>query len=463
LKTLGIDDRESGRDDDIASIAWLVRIGSAGAPLRRPERIGLEHIPRLILGRRDQGDLDGPSAHPSNPGRAEVFDPWMSGEHAELIRTGGGWELRDLGSSNGTWVWGQRRSSVTLNDGDLFDTGGTFWLFRHMVARDPLPTYPAEDLLGSLYPPLVELADRVRRVARTRVPVMLLGATGTGKEVIARELHRLSGRAGPFVAINTGAIQKSLTASELFGVEKGAHSTAEASRIGQVRSAEGGTFLLDEVGDTPIEVQVALLRLLQESEVLPVGGTIPQRVDVRFVCATHRDLAAMVKNGEFRQDLYGRIKGCTLEAPSLEDRAEDIGLLIGRFLRRYGGEGLTFSTTAYRALVQYHWPLNIRELEKTVETAIALAPRNRIELEHLPREIRDSRPLESRAAKEVVPISSPEIDVETPDAALARELVRMMTLHNGNVSRVAKSMGRSRMQVHRWIKRLNVDPATYRR
>jgi DNA-binding NtrC family response regulator len=462
LKTLSIDQREPGREDEQEATPWLVRVGSAGAPRRQPELISLESVDRLILGRRDSGDLHAPSASPKHPGRAEVFDPWMSGEHAELVRTSEGFELHDLGSSNGTWIWGQRRTATLLQDGDLFDTGGTFWLYRSMIARDPLPTQPSDDVLGSLYPPLIELAERVRRVARTRVPVMLLGETGTGKEVLAREMHRLSGRTGPFIAINTGAIQRSLVASELFGVEKGAHSTAEVSRIGQVRTAEGGTFLLDEVGDTPMEVQVALLRLLQESEVLPVGGTNPVKLDVRFMCATHRDLTAMVKSGEFRADLYGRIKGCTLEVPSLEDRAEDIGMLIGRFLERYGGESMTFSTTAYRALVQYHWPLNIRELEKTVETAVALAPRDRIELEHLPREIATARPPLTRLRDEAgLPVV--EIADEAPDAALARELDRMMTLHNGNVSRVAKSMGRSRMQVHRWIKRLNVDPAAYRR
>jgi DNA-binding NtrC family response regulator len=458
LKTLGIEQRDPGREEELAPTAWIVRIGSAGSPLRPPETVALirDH---LLIGRRDEGDLDGPAQSLAHPERAEVFDPWMSGDHAEIVRYSDRYELRDLGSSNGTWVWGHKKSSHVLQDGDLFDTGGTFWLFRHMVARDPLPQTPSKDLLGTLYPPLIELSDRIRRIARTRVPVMLLGETGTGKEVLAREVHRLSGRTGSFVAINTGAIQRALVASELFGVEKGAHSTADTSRLGQVRAAEGGTFLLDEIGDTPIEVQVALLRLLQESEVLPVGGTSPLKVDVRFICATHRDLGAMVKAGEFRQDLYGRIKGCTLEAPPLEDRTEDIGLLIGRFLQRYSGEEMTFSTAAYRALVQYQWPQNVRELEKALETAIALAPRNRIELEHLPRELAHGRTAEPRSPAPTKELS----DHEAPDATIAREVVRMMTLHNGNVTRVAKSMGRSRMQVHRWIKKLGLDSGTYRR
>ncbi|MCK6546124.1 sigma 54-interacting transcriptional regulator [Myxococcota bacterium] len=453
MKTLGLDESERARGEVAVPRPWLVRVGSAGRPLGLPELIPLDDVSRLVLGRMDEGR----ERRAPVPGRIEVPDPWMSGEHAEVSLTSEGWQLRDLGSSNGTLIWGTRRSTALLADGDLFETGGTFWLFRSMVTPEELPRVPADGVLGSLQPAYVEMASRLRRVARTRVPVMLLGATGTGKEVLARELHRLSNRTGPFVAINTAAIQKTLVASELFGVEKGAHSTADEARIGQIRAANGGTILLDEIGDMPLEVQVSLLRVLQESEVLPVGGTTPVKVDVRIVCATHQDLAQMVASGAFRADLYARIKGASLDVPTLEDRAEDLGLLIARFLARYGGEELTFSTAAYRALVQYHWPLNVRELEKVIETGVALATHRRIELDHLPREVAAYKPPEARG-RESVPSSGDE----APDDALQREIVRLMTVHKGNVSRVARSMGRSRMQVHRWLKRLAVDPDQFR-
>jgi DNA-binding NtrC family response regulator len=165
----------------------------------------------------------------------------------------------------------------------------------------------------------------------------------------------------------------------------------------------------------------------------------------------------MVRTGVFRADLYARIKGCMLDVPDLVDRAEDIGLLIARFLKKYGGDSVTFSISAYRALLQYPWPLNVRELEKTIEAAVALATRDRVELEHLPRDVASHRAVDPRLKETVQPDDS-----ETLDDALERELVRLMTVNRGNVSKVARSMGRSRMQVHRWLKRLNVNPDQFR-
>lgn len=377
----------------------------------------------------------------------------MSGEHAVLERTEHGWQVSDIGSSNGTLVWGERRSTAMLADGDIFETGSTFWLFRSMVISDTLTLgAPDEGILGSLYPPFVNVAKRLRRVARTRVPVMLLGATGTGKEVLARAIHEGSGRDGPFLAINTAAVQQNLVASELFGVERGAHSMAEKSRIGQIRAADHGTLLLDEIGDMPLEVQVSLLRVLQESEVVPVGGDAPVKVDVRFICATHQDLDEMVESGRFRSDLYARLKGTSLEIPTLEERVDDMGLLIARFLARFDADDLTFSPAAYRALLVYTWPLNIRELEKAVETGIALCDGDRIELEHLPEEVRSYEPPRAKQTPRT----------GTSDEVRHRELIRLLTAHGGNVSAVARSMGYSRMQVHRWLKQLQVDPSDYR-
>jgi DNA-binding NtrC family response regulator len=458
MKTLSID--EKGSDDNQAPRArtWIVRIGSAGSPMGGPEMVLIDGQGRIVFGRKDDGAARGASGELL---RIEVDDPWMSSAHAELVETGDGWHLRDLGSSNGTLLFGQRRSSMSLVDGDVFETGGTFWLFRSAPlsgeVEAALREEPAPDVLGSLAPAFVEMSSRLKKVARTRVPVIFLGATGTGKEVLARKLHEISKRAGAFVAINTAAIQKTLVASELFGAERGAHSTAEEARPGQIRAAEGGTFMLDEIGDMPIEVQVSLLRMLQESEVLPVGGATPIKVDVRIVCATHQNLAEMVRAGSFRADLYARIKGCMLDVPDLADRVEDIGLLIARFLEKYGGRSITFSIPAYRALLQYPWPLNVRELEKTIETAVALAARDRIELEHLPKDVSSYRVADARLKETIVPDES-----ETLDAALEREIVRLMTVNRGNVSKVARSMGRSRMQVHRWLKRLNVDPEQFR-
>jgi DNA-binding NtrC family response regulator len=425
---------------------WLVRMGCAADPMLPPAVVSLTGHERLRIGRLDE-------APSQRADLIEVPDRWMSTEHAELCLTQGGWELRDLGSKNGTRVWGQQRSVAVLADGDILETGSTFWVFRSMmVAEGELPSsVPAPDMLGSLHPPFARVLRELSKIARKNVVVLLVGPTGTGKEVLAKAIHGLSEREGPFLAINTGAVQPNLVASELFGVEKGAHSMAEKSRAGLIRAANGGTLLLDEIGDMPLDVQVSLLRVIQESEVRPVGGDLPLPIDVRFVCATHRDLREMVDGGSFRADLYARIKGTELEIPPLEERAEDIGMLVATFLRRYGGADLTFQPAAYRALAIYNWPLNVRELEKAIQSAIASSESGRIELEHLPREVRSYVPDHAREDRD-----------PADNGMREREIVRLLTAHRGNVSAVARSMGYSRMQVHRWLKQLKIDPGTYR-
>ena len=432
--TQRLSEAERRRPATLPTQTWLARVGSAASPLAPPAIVPLPEA-GVLLGREMVPAVD---------------DPWMSTRHAEVRFEEDRWVLRDLGSINGTSFWGHLATFAELRDGDRFETGGTFWCFRQHARVEPPPNGEGDGDLATLSLAFEPVVDRLRRVARTRVPIMLRGATGTGKEVLARSVHDLSKRPGVFVAINTAAVQKNLVASELFGVERGAHSTAERDRVGQVRVADKGTLLLDEIGDMPFEVQAALLRMLQESEIVPVGGDRPIKVDVRIVCATHQDLEAMVEAGTFRSDLYGRLKGCRLELPTLAERPEDIGVLIGRFLRRYGAEDLSFSVAAYRQLVLYPWPLNIRELEKAIETGIALCEGRCVEVSDLPPEIAEFR-------SDKKPMSEAQLEAE-----YEREIPRMLELHNGNVSAVARSMGLSRMQIHRWIKRLDVSPEDYR-
>jgi len=218
----------------------------------------------------------------------------------------------------------------------------------------------------------------IGRVAGNDVPVLIQGESGTGKELIARAIHAASPRAdGAFVAVNAAAIPRDLLESELFGHERGAFTGAVESRIGRFREASGGTLFLDEIGDMPVELQAKLLRVLQSDEVTAVGGRKPEKIDVRILAATHRDLDAAVADGDFREDLLYRLRVIPIEVPALRDRADDIPPLIDHFLERYDAE-LTgghhvLATETVEVLTAYDWPGNVRELENAVKRALVLA------------------------------------------------------------------------------------------
>ncbi|MDB5296631.1 MAG: glnG, partial [Phycisphaerales bacterium] len=225
--------------------------------------------------------------------------------------------------------------------------------------------------------PMRDLYAQIGRAAAAPVDVLIRGETGTGKELIARELHRLSPRAaGPFVAVNTAAVAESLAESELFGHAKGAFTGAAADRKGVFEQADGGTLFLDEIGDMPRPAQTKILRALQERTVQPVGSSRQVRVDVRVVTATHQDLTRAIADGHFRQDLYYRIKGVELTVPPLRSRREDVVLLADYFLDRLGpadGVPRRLAADAVDALLAHDWPGNVRELEQAVTAAAAMA------------------------------------------------------------------------------------------
>ena len=221
------------------------------------------------------------------------------------------------------------------------------------------------------------MKKQVAQAARSRAPVLIQGETGSGKEVVARLLHDLSGRAiGPFLAINCGSMNRELLESELFGHEKGAFTGATGTKIGLVAAAEGGTLFLDELGEMPRSMQVSLLRFLDRGEYRPVGSTRSLQADVRIVGATNQDIQELVAQGRFREDLLYRINTVTLRVPSLRERKEDIPLLAEHFLssiRAAGSPTRSLSSEAMESLVSYHWPGNIRELRNVVERLIMMS------------------------------------------------------------------------------------------
>jgi formate hydrogenlyase transcriptional activator len=225
---------------------------------------------------------------------------------------------------------------------------------------------------------LQRVLEQVEIVAPTDSTVLILGETGTGKELIARAIHRLSTRrARPFVTINCAAIPAGLLESELFGHEKGAFTSAIAQKLGRLELADGGTLFLDEVGDVPLELQSKFLRVLQEQEFERLGGARTIRVDIRLVAATNRDLAALMADGQFRSDLYYRLNVFPIVNPPLREREGDIAPLVDHFMRRFAGRMNkridTVSAEAMLALSRYHWPGNVRELENLIERAVILS------------------------------------------------------------------------------------------
>jgi DNA-binding NtrC family response regulator len=242
---------------------------------------------------------------------------------------------------------------------------------------------PEAQLLGDSAP-MRALMDRVARVAPPAVTVLITGETGSGKERVARALHGLSPRAGgPFIAINCGAIPETLIESELFGHEKGAFTGATTARAGVFEAADGGTLLLDEIGDMPLQAQARLLRVLAEGQVMRLGSTSPRPVDVRVLASTHRDLAVAVREGRFRDDLYYRLAVALVAVPPLREHPEDVPLLAATFLARVaaraGRPHLAFAPDALAALSAYEWPGNVRELENLVERCALLAPEEAID------------------------------------------------------------------------------------
>ena len=236
---------------------------------------------------------------------------------------------------------------------------------------------------------LHEIAETILQVAPTNVTVLIAGESGTGKELIARGIHKHSSRRfHPFIAVNCGALAEGVLESELFGHEKGAFTGAAARRQGFFELADGGTILLDEVGEMPLATQVKLLRVLEEREFMRVGGTEDIQVDVRVVASTNRNLAAAVEKGEFRRDLFYRLKVVQIAVPPLRERREDIPLFIDTFVRQFAEENnLDFpgiSEEAMQLLVNYSWPGNVRELKNLIESMVVLSPKRKIEVNDVP-------------------------------------------------------------------------------
>jgi DNA-binding NtrC family response regulator len=295
-----------------------------------------------------------------------------------------------------------------------------------------------ENLVGA-HGSIEDVLRLVRKVADTASTVFIYGESGTGKEVVARAIHQHSSRRErPFFAVNIAALPETLLEAELFGYEKGAFTGADTRKIGLFEQASGSTLFLDEVGDLKKDLQVKLLRVLQEREIQRVGGTERIRVDVRIVAATNQDLELAVREKKFREDLYYRLNVIPIMLPPLRERRTDIPLLAEHFLAKYGGPERELSESALQALCRYHWPGNVRELESVIERAVVLGDSPVIDVPDLPAAVRYGGPSMSL---QLIEIPEEGIDLE----ALEKNLIlQAMEKTGGNVTRAARLLGLSR-------------------
>jgi transcriptional regulator with AAA-type ATPase domain len=436
-------------------------------PLAGGARYSLANIQRILVGRSAARSVRRFAREGVATLAIGVPDPRMSESHASLQNSSGHWRLTDEGSTNGTFVNRGRVTNAVVSDGDLIEIGGTFFRFR---AALPTPAITLGDVDSSslsglvaacrtLQPAFSRDLERLASIARSNVPVLLFGESGTGKEVLARALHRESQRTGDFVAVNCGALPEALVESLLFGHKRGAFSGATSDEPGLLRAADGGTLLLDEIGEMPLASQVALLRALQEREVTPVGTTRAVPVDLRVISATHRPLDQLVGGGAFRADLLARLSGFAFTVPPLRERTDDLGAVIGSILARDGGGAASsqFDSVAISSLLDHIWPNNIRELVQCLDVAHALSSRGRIVIVPVNGgRLRAGDRNRSQSTRLTDQLSH-------GDARRKSELVQYMTEYSGNVTRAALAMGKARTQVQRWLRRFGIDPRAYRK
>ncbi len=480
--------------------------GSSGSPERAGTRAGLVllyapsyayYAPAYLLQERDLIIGRDPSAGICIP------EASVSRQHARVHWRDGQWILTDLGGRNGTIVDGAFVREVVLEPlheiriGDAifkFVSTGAEGYARYRIDGAILGATPEdEEALRARRGTLVgghqidRLANNARRIAASALSVILLGESGTGKEVFARQIHDSSNRRGAFQPVNCAAIPATLLESELFGYKRGAFSGADRDKVGIVRAADGGTLFLDEIGDMPLDAQAKLLRLIQSKEVIPVGATQAERVDVRIVCATHRDLMKLQQLGKFRGDLYARLNEYSLTLPPLRERKEDIFALCRAMLERHGRANLGLSFPYMTGLLHYDYPFNVRELESFIKRAIALSDGAVLDAIHLPDEVKEvMRAYATRDAGKVpglaqtatatpfmpaamglgpaphapvMPLAAPPPRAGVPTE---QELRALLAQYKGNVAAVGREFGKERMQIHRWMKRYGIDVDEYR-
>jgi len=322
---------------------------------------------------------------------------------------------------------------------------------RSLERRLSLEPGSGEDVPQLLYRSraMGEVVSKARRVAPLKATVLVTGESGTGKDVLAKQIHSLSGRTGSFVALNCAAIPQTLLEDELFGHERGAYTGAESSREGKFEASDRGTLLLDEIGEIPPDIQVKLLRILEENAVTRLGGNRPRPVDVRLIAATNSDLRSAVKRGSFREDLYYRLKVVEIHLPPLRARKTDIPMLAMSFLReaaeKHNLPMPEITADALEHMVSYNWPGNVRQLKNLMESLLIISG-SRIDIRDLPEEIADLPGGEGSELRADLPVSLEELE--------KMAITRTLEITGGNRTRAAELLGIGRRTLQRKLKEM---------
>jgi transcriptional regulator with GAF, ATPase, and Fis domain len=476
--------------DDLRSGTWITYIGGRARGVRvRRCRVNVLSGPDEGLVRDVESSCIRVGARQGN--EVQLSDSGVSGLHFEITLEDRGYRLKDLDSTNGTFVSGLRVNDIYIKPETVIQVGSTKLRFQPLSESVEVEL-ATNGRFGGMIGDSVKMRQlfaRLEKIAPSNATVLITGETGVGKELVAEAMHEMSPRSkGPFVVLDCGSIPQNLIESELFGHERGAFTGATSAHAGVFERAHGGVVFLDEIGELPLSMQPKLLRALERKEVRRIGGSKTIHVDIRVVAATNRDLGVEVNRGRFREDLYYRLAVARVHVPPLRERSEDVPALIEHFIEiTPGAQGTTLAPETIDLMRKHDWPGNVRELRNVIERAVLLSesPMSKTALrggqsKASASEGAKSEPptpiTEPQAKKEEPELATPPpsdenamrvvVDTKTPFKVLKQEMIseferryitQLLEEHGHNISSAARAAGIDRMSIHKMLNRLGLS------
>ncbi len=478
--------------DDLRSGTWITYIGGRARGVRvRRCRVNVLAGPDEGLVREIESSSIRVGARQGND--VQLSDSGVSGLHFEITLEDRGYRLKDLDSTNGTFVAGLRVNDIYIKPDTVIQVGATKMRFQPLSESVEVELANSGKFGGMIGESVKmrQLFARLEKIAPSNATVLITGETGVGKELVAEAMHEMSPRSkGPFVVLDCGSIPQNLIESELFGHERGAFTGAQSAHAGVFERADGGVVFLDEIGELPLSMQPKLLRALERKEVRRIGGSKMINVDIRVVAATNRDLGVEVNRGRFREDLYYRLAVARVHVPPLRERSEDVLALIDHFLEiTPAAEGTVLAPDTIALMKEHDWPGNVRELRNVIERAVLLSESpmtktalrggrsradsdTRNETKETTRK-RNTEPPQDAASPAPPSMESDDamrvvVDTKTPFKVLKQEMIseferryitQLLDEHGHNISSAARAAGIDRMSIHKMLNRLGLSTA----